>query len=93
MDGIRYKMRNYQGDLSRMVSLDLTSDQDEQDTVDTANLKKSVSKDGSLQRNDSVELGFDLMSLTARRGHFIDHVKQSVKLIICFKKVKSILQN
>ena len=66
MDGIRYKQSQYDFNLKRLISLELKSDE----SIDT------VDDDGKSPTIKKQELGFDLMSLTSARGHFVDKVSK-----------------
>ena len=65
VDGIRYKQSQYDFNLKRLISLELKSDESI-DTVDDDGKSPTTIK--------KQELGFDLMSLTSARGHFVDKV-------------------
>jgi len=69
VDGIRYKQSQYDFNLKKLISLELKSDE----SIDT------VDVDGKSPTIKKQELGFDLMSLTSARGHFVDKVKPSSK--------------
>ena len=67
--------------MKRVVSMDL-KEATSMDTVDSASnsLENKASASNSLEKSGSEprKLGFDLMSLTSRRGHFVDQVYYSV---------------
>ena len=78
VDGIRFKSGQYRRDRLKNISFDFSQEEDPEaiDTVDVDARKNFKGK-----RMPEVEspvkdrtLGFDLMSLTSRRGHFVDHV-------------------
>ena len=71
MDGLRFKVTEYNPEFVRMVSIELKKDDPDEDTVDVKALKSLK----SVNSEENGQLGFDLMSLTARRGHFVDHVR------------------
>ena len=66
VDGIRYKQGEYDLNNKRVVSMELT-----EESVDTVDVD---SKGDRALTNAKLELGFDLMSLTSARGHFVDKV-------------------
>ena len=66
VDGIRYNQSKYDFNLKRLISLELKSDE----SIDT------VDVDGQSPTIKKQELGFDLMSLTSARGHFVDKVSK-----------------
>ena len=69
VDGIRYKQSQYDFNLKRNISLELKSDESI-DTVDVDSKSPTIKKQ---------ELGFDLMSLTSARGHFVDKVSKGLR--------------
>ena len=69
VDGIRYKQSQYDFNLKRLISLELKSDESI-DTVDVDSKSPTIKKQ---------ELGFDLMSLTSARGHFVDKVSKRLR--------------
>ena len=72
VDGIRYNQSKYDFNLKRLISLELKSDE----SIDT------VDVDGKSPTIEKQELGFDLMSLTSARGHFVDKVSKKCSGII-----------
>ena len=69
VDGIRYNQSKYDFNLKRLISLELKSDE----SIDT------VDVDGKSPTIKKQELGFDLMSLTSARGHFVDKVSKGFR--------------
>ena len=74
-------MSQYKKDKIKQISVDLSQeDEINVDTVDldVKNSKKSMKgkKSPEVQEPENAggKLGFDLMSLTSRRGHYVDHV-------------------
>ena len=57
--------------MKRIVSLELKRE----DSIDTVDNQNNTNLEGS----DEGKLGFDLMSLTARRGHFVDQVSSLIQ--------------
>ena len=72
VDGIRYKQSQYDFNLKRLISLELKSDE----SIDTVDVD---GKDGKSPTIKKQELGFDLMSLTSARGHFVDKVSKRLR--------------
>ena len=72
VDGIRYNQSKYDFNLKRLISLELKSNE----SIDT------VDVDGKSPTIEKQELGFDLMSLTSARGHFVDKVSKKCSGII-----------
>ena len=77
VDGIRFKMGQYKKDRLKHISVDLSQDDPEsEDTVDLDARKNfkgnKMPEVEEPKKNGSI--GFDLMSLTSRRGHYVDHV-------------------
>lgn len=71
---IRYKPTDYNTQLKRLVSLDLKENPQSIDTVDDDKSK------GAGENKQT--LGFDLMSFTSRRGHFVDKVSLAQHLAL-----------
>ena len=78
VDGIRFKSGQYRRDRLKNISFDFSQEEDPEaiDTVDVdarKNFKGKKMPEVESPVKDRT-LGFDLMSLTSRRGHFVDHV-------------------
>ena len=77
VDGIRFKSGQYRKDRLKNISFDLSQEDPEAiDTVDVdarKNFKGKKMPEVESPIKDRT-LGFDLMSLTSRRGHYVDHV-------------------
>ena len=77
VDGIRFKSGQYRKDRMKNISFDLSQEDPEAiDTVDVdarKNFKGKKMPEVESPIKDRT-LGFDLMSLTSRRGHYVDHV-------------------
>ena len=80
VDGLRYKVADYGKRESKKICINCKKEIPNDDTTDSTNDTKT--KKGSKKSNpntpttpkDDGTIGFDLMSLSSRRGHFIDHV-------------------
>ena len=78
VDGIRFKSGQYKRDRLKNISFDFSQEEDPEaiDTVDVdarKNFKGKKMPEVESPVKDRT-LGFDLMSLTSRRGHYVDHV-------------------
>ena len=68
VEAVRYKQSDYAKGMKRVVSIQ-NGDESDIQNVDTVDVKHF------LKRSDSAApLGFDLMSMSSARGHFIDQV-------------------
>ena len=78
VDGIRFKSGQYRKDRLKNISFNLSQEDPEAiDTVDVDarnNFKGKKMPEVESPVKDRT-LGFDLMSLTSRRGHYVDHVR------------------
>ena len=77
VDGIRYKQGDYDINLKRVISLELKNDEilSIPESIDTVDVD---TKGGKTPPNTPTRegLGFDLISLTSARGHFVDKVRK-----------------
>ena len=81
VDGVRYKVKDYGNRESRKICIDcnrqISVDETDAQTPPIKGSRKSMKSPATPPSTpEDGQIGFDLMSLSSRRGHFVDHVRK-----------------
>ena len=92
VDGVRYKVKDYGKRESRKICIDCgrqnSVDETDAQTPPIKGSRRSMKSPATPPSTpEDGQIGFDLMSLSSRRGHFVDHVRLLLgifSLDLCF---------
>lgn len=90
VDGVRYKVKDYGNRESRKICIDcnrqISVDETDAQTPPIKGSRKSMKSPATPPSTpEDGQIGFDLMSLSSRRGHFVDHVRFNSPYEFSFK--------